>query len=178
MEAKPVKIELKILYGDLGKEYWKDYNPLERKFEESVGAGDVISGRGYLERKSRVNIVALSEGKPAGIIRLDLLNQPPRIGWLYVEPEFRNKVAAVVNTPWLKSEEEYKVRQHLVKAAWITGRRAGFEEIGSVIHEEAGQKSREWRLTQMPKWEREVVELHEPRELLELIRRKQELVKR
>jgi hypothetical protein len=173
-----VRIELKILHKDLGKEYWNHYNQLEQGFEKSVGAGDVMPSRGYLERESRVNIIALCDGKPVGSIRLDLLNHPPSIGWLYVEPEFRDRVSVVENTPWLKSEEGYKVRQHLVKAAWIIGRRAGYEEIGSVIHGEAGQKSREWRLTQMPKWEKEVGEMNEPRELLELMKGKPERVRR
>lgn len=176
MEEKPipaeqVKIELKYLYGELGKEYWSHYNKLEPKFNREVGIGNVISGKGFLEREHRATLLALSDGKPVGFIRLDLLSQPPRIGWLYVDEEFRKKAAVLENTPWLKSEEGYLVKQHLVKAAWVIGRRLGYKEIGSVIHGEVGQKSREWRLEQMPKWEAEVREnLQEPRELLNLLK--------
>jgi hypothetical protein len=175
----PIKIELKCLYGDLGKEYWKDYNLLEQKFEKSIpkfSFGDVPVGRGYLEREHRVNILALSEGKPVGFIRLDMLNQPPRMGWLYVEEEFRNRPVVLENTPWLKKEEGYKISQYLIKAAWVIGRRVGNEKIESVFHDEAAPKRREWRNTQMDKWEKEVG-LFEPRELLESIKHKPEFVK-
>jgi predicted Zn-dependent protease len=175
-DLRKVKIELEILYGNIGKEYWKDYNLLEQKFEKVVDLGDVPAGKGYLEREHRVNVLALSEGKPVGFIRLDL-TQPPRMGWLYVEEEFRKKQATLENTPWLKNEEGYKVWQHLIKAAWVIGRRAGNEKVESVFHDEAAPKRREWRNSQMPKWEEEVG-LSEPKELLESVKRKPELVKR
>ena len=113
----PIKIELKYLYSDLGKEYWKDYNLLEQKFEKVVGLGDVPAGKGQLEKEQRLTILALCEGKPVGYIKLDMLNQPPRMGWLYVEEEFRKKLAVLESTPWLKNEEDYKIWQHLIKAA-------------------------------------------------------------
>jgi hypothetical protein len=176
MEEKPVKIELKFLHGEVGTEYWKDYNLLEQKFEKGVGIGDVPAGKGHLEREHRLIILALSEGKPVGFIRLDL-TQPPRMGWLYVEQELRGKMAVLENTPWLKNEEGCKISQQLIKAAWVVGRRAGYEKIA--CHDEAAPKRREWRNTQMPKWEAEV-NLHEPRDLLESIknRPKIERVKR
>jgi predicted Zn-dependent protease len=176
-DLKKVKIELKLLHGDFGKAYWKDYRELEQKFEKVVDLGDVPAGKGYLEREHRVNILALSEGKPVGFIRLDMLNQPPRMGWLYVEEEFRKKPATLENTPWLKNEEGYKIWQHLIKAAWVIGRRAGNEKVESVFHDEAAPKRREWRNSQMPKWEEEV-RLPEPKELLEVVKHKPELVKR
>jgi len=175
MAGKPeaIKIELKYLHGELGKEYWRDYNMLEKKFENVVGLGDVPAGKGYLERVQRVNILALCEGKPIGFIRLDL-TQLPRMGWLYVEPEFRSKTAVLENTPWLKNEEGYKISQQLIKAAWVIGRRAGNEKIESAFHDEAAPKRREWRNTQMDRWETEV-SLLEPRDLLESIRKRSKL---
>jgi hypothetical protein len=174
----PIKIELKLLHGEVGEEYWKDYNLLEQKFEKVVGLGDVPVGKGYMEREQRLVILALSDGKPTGFIRLDL-TQPPRMGWLYVEPEFRSKTTVLENTPWLKKEEGYKISQQLIKAAWVVGRRAGYEKIESAFHDEAAPKRREWRNAQMPEWEAEV-SLREPRDLLESIksRPKPELVRR
>jgi len=171
-----VRIELKILYRDLGEEYWKGYRELEQKFEKVVGLGDVPAWKGHLEKEQRMVIPALCEAKPVGYIRLDLLNQPPRMGWLYVEEEFRKKIAVLENTPWLKNEESYKIWQYLIKAAWVIGRRVGNEKIESVFHDEAAPKRREWRNTQMDKWENEVG-LFEPKELLESIKHKPEFVK-
>jgi len=178
-KAEPVRIELKYLHGDLGKEYWKDYGALDQKFRQSIGAdpGDLTIGREHLERGWRVNVLALCNGEPAGFIRLDLRSQPPFIGDLYIEPKFRGREAVLENTTWLKSEGGYKVWQHLDKAAWVIGRRAGYDDIGAYIHAEAGQKASDWRKTQMPKWEAEVG-LSEPRELLDSIKRKPELVRR
>lgn len=167
----PVRIELKYLHGNLGEEYWKDYRELEKKFEKVVGLGDVPTGKGHLEREQRVNILALCEGKPVGYIQLDMLNQPPRMGWLYVEEGFRKKIAVLENTPWLKNEESYKIWQYLIKAAWVIGRRVGNEKIESVFHDEAAPKRREWRNSQMDKWEAEVKEMNEPRKLLDLLKR-------
>jgi len=172
MEEKPVKIELKCLYHNLGEEYLGAYRELEKKFERVAGLGDVPPGKGQLEKEQRVVILALCEAKPVGFIRLDMLGQPPRMGWLYVEEEFRKEIAVLGDTPWLKSEENYKVWQHLIKAAWILGRRAGNDKIESVFHDEAAPKRREWRNNQMPKWEVEVKEINEPRELLELLKSK------
>ncbi|NYZ75903.1 hypothetical protein H0N98_01465 [Candidatus Micrarchaeota archaeon] len=96
------------------------------------------------------------------------------MGWLYVEPEFRKKTAVLENTPWLKNEEGYKISQQLIKAAWVIGRRAGNEKIESAFHDEAAPKRREWRNTQMDRWETEV-SLLEPRDLLESIRKRSKL---
>lgn len=173
----PIKIELKCLYSNFGKGYWGAYGELEEKFEKVVGLGDVPVRKGYLEREHRLTILAICEGNPVGFIRLDMLNQPPRMGWLYVEEEFRKKIATLESTPWLKNEENCRVWQHLIKAAWVIGRRAGYEKIESAFHDEAAPKRREWRNAQMPKWEEEVG-LSEPRELLESIKLSQKLVRR
>ena len=170
-DLKKVKIELKLLHGEVGKEYWKDYRALEQKFEKVVGLGDVPPGKGQMEKEQRVTILALCEGKPIGYIRLDMLNQPLRMGWLYVEEEFRKNITLLENTPWLKNGEDYKIWQHLIKAAWVIGRRAGNEKIESAFHDEAAPKRREWRNAQMDKWEKEVG-LSEPKELLESMKRK------
>jgi hypothetical protein len=165
---------------DLGKEYWKDYGVLDQKFRQSLGVdpGDLAIGREHLKRGLRVNILAFCNNEPAGFIRLDLRSQPHKIGDLYTEPKFRGREVVLENTPWLKSEEGYRVWQYLDKAVWVIGRRAGYGEIGSYVHAEAGQKASDWRKIQMPKWEKEVGEMDEPRQLLELIRGKPELVRR
>lgn len=175
-DLSKVKIEIKLLHGEVGREYWKDYGELEKKFEKVVGLGDVPAGKGEMEREQRLVVLALCEGKPVGYIRLDMLSQPPHMGWLYVEPEFRGKTAALENTPWLRNEENYNTWQYLIKAAWVNGRRAGYEKIESAFHDEAAPKRREWRNSQMEKWEAEV-SLREPKELLESLERK-ERVKR
>ena len=73
-------------------------------------------------------------------------------------------------TPWLDKEAGYRIWQYLIKAAFIIARRAGYEEVGSYVHSKSGERARQWRLTQIPKWELEIRKTNEPSKLLDLIK--------
>ena len=167
----PIGIELKYLYRDLGEGFWPYYEILDQKFRESIGAdhGNLAVGKQQLKYELRVNILALCNNEPTGFIRLDLRNQPPLIGDLYVDPVFRGKEIVLEKTPWLKKEKY--LWQTLVKAAYILARRAGYKEVGSYIHTKKGKQVKVWRITQISEWELEVNEMNEPQELLDLLKK-------
>jgi hypothetical protein len=163
------EISLKILHRNLGRKYLQDYEILNQRFRESIKAdrGDFAVAKKLLRLGLQVNILAYCNGEPAGFIRLDLRSQQPLIGDLYVEPKFRREevILNLKQTPWLDKEAGYKIWQYLIKAAFIIARRAGYEEVESYVHTESGKNARDWRRTQMPKWEPEVKKKHEPSKL-------------
>lgn len=166
------RISLRVIHRGLGQEFLSDYKILDQEFRESIGVdrGDLTTGERQLRLGARVNILAYTKSKPVGFIRLDLRSQPPLIGDLYIRPEFRGQEVVLERTSWLTKEKGYKIWQYLVKAAYLVGRRAGHEQVGSYIHSESGKRARHWRLIQMPKWESEVGKVNKPTKLLSLIR--------
>lgn len=158
-DFNPIKIELKILYRNLGQEYWPDYEMLDQKFRRSIGKdfGDLKKAKEQLESGMRLNILAYCKGEPVGLLRLYMRSQPPVIGDLYVEENFRHKEAVLENTPWLKKETDYEVKHYLAKAAFVVARRAGYKEVESYIHNVAGDRAAKWRSNQMAKWESELM---------------------
>jgi hypothetical protein len=59
-----IKVSLKILHRNLGQEYWSDYETLDQKFREAIGAdpGDLAIAREQLELGKRVIILARCQG--------------------------------------------------------------------------------------------------------------------
>jgi GNAT superfamily N-acetyltransferase len=156
-------IEIRALHREFGKEFRQAYEELNQKLDASDTFNPDV----------HVGVLAISRDRPVGCARLDLGSCPPQIGWLYVEPEFRGREIAITirNTPWLGAEPGYNVRQYMIKAEYLIGRRAGNVEIGSYFHNERARKFREWRDSQSPRWEVEVA-LLEPHELIEMIRKR------
>jgi hypothetical protein len=171
-DFNPIKIELKILYRNFGQEYWSDYENINQKFRKSIGAdsGDLKKAKEQLETGILFNILAYCKGEPIGLVRLDMRSQPPVIGDLYVEEKFRHKEAVLENTPWLKNGTDYEVKHYLVKAAFVVARRALFKEVKSYPHNVAGERVADWRRKQQAKWESEIMEIYEPREILDSIK--------
>jgi len=168
-----MKIRLKYLYLDLGKECSQDYKILDDRFKDSIGT--CLNGFDEdIELQSAINtinILAYHYNKPIGLINLYIQEDTSLIGKLFVNPEFRKKIVILDETSWLDNEKDYRTWQYLLKSVYILSKRAGYEKPGSFIHNLKGKYARDWRDSESSKWELEIGKTDEPSELLKLIRK-------